>query len=114
MVGSATLQGHLWGGATHTWAELQEPSSVPLWQAMLDHDGVGPGTRLLDAGCGAGGAGLLAAQRGALVNGVDASETLLAIARVRMPDVDFRVGNLELLPYVGSTFDAVIAADVLP
>jgi len=114
MAGSATLQGRLWGGAAHTWAELQEPGSVPLWQAMLDHAGVGPSTRLLDAGCGAGGASLLAAQRGALVNGVDASEALLTIARVRMPDGDFRVGDLEILPYAGGTFDAVIAADVLP
>lgn len=53
MMGSATLQGHLWGGAAHTWADLQEPLSVPVWQAMLDVAGVGPGTRLLDAACGA-------------------------------------------------------------
>jgi SAM-dependent methyltransferase len=114
MMGSATLQGHLWSGAAHTWAELQEPTSTPLWQAMLDVAGVGPGTLLLDAGCGAGGASLLAAQRGALVNGLDASEALLAIARARVPDGDFQVGDLEFLPYAGSTFDAVIAADVLP
>src|SRR5579863_6647227 len=111
MIGSAILQGHLWGGAAHTWAELREPIATPLWQAMLDTAGVGSGTRLLDAGCGAGGASLLAAQRGALVNGVDASEALLAIARRRLPDGDFRVGDLEALPYAGSTFDVVIAAD---
>jgi SAM-dependent methyltransferase len=114
MIGSATLQGHLWGGSAHTWAEMQEPLSAPLWQVMLDVAGVGPGTRLLDAGCGAGGASLQAAQRGALVNGVDASEALLAIARGRVPDGDFRVSDLELLPFAGGTFDAVIAADVLP
>jgi ubiquinone/menaquinone biosynthesis C-methylase UbiE len=114
MAGSRALQGHLWGGAAHTWAELQEPISTPLWQVLLDVAGVGQVTLLLDAGCGAGGASLLAAQRGALVNGLDASEALLAIARTRVPDGDFRVGDLELLPYVGSTFDAVIAADVLP
>jgi SAM-dependent methyltransferase len=81
---------------------------------MLDIASVGPGTRLLDAGCGAGGASLLAAQRGALVNGLDASEAMLAVARMRVPDGDFRVGDLEILPYAGSTFDAVIAANVLP
>jgi SAM-dependent methyltransferase len=114
MVGSATLQSHLWGGAAHIWAELQEPITVPLWQAMLDVTQVGPGIRLLDAGCGAGGASLLAAQRGALVNGLDAAEALLAIARLRVPDGDFRVGDLEILPYAASTFDTVLAADVLP
>ncbi len=55
-----------------------------------------------------------AAQRGALVNGLDAAEALLAIARLRVPDGDFRVGDLEILPYAASTFDAVLAADVLP
>ena len=114
MEGSATLQGRLWGGAAHTWAELREPLAAPLWQAMLDAAGVSPGARLLDAGCGSGGASLLAAQRGALVNGLDASDALLAIARRRVPDGDFRVGDLEILPYADSTFDVVLAADVLP
>lgn len=114
MVESATLQGHLWGGAANTWAELQEPLSTPLWQAMLDAADVGPGVRVLDAGCGAGGASLLAARRGALVNGLDACEALLTIARRRVPEGDFRVCDLQLLPYAGGTFDAVIVADVLP
>jgi SAM-dependent methyltransferase len=81
---------------------------------MLDAADVGRGTLLLDAGCGAGGASLLAVRRGALVNGLDAAEALLAIARQRVPDGDFRAGDLEVLPYAGATFDAVIAADVLP
>jgi SAM-dependent methyltransferase len=114
MEGSALLQGHLWSGAAHTWAELQEPIAAPLWDAMLVTAGVGSGTRLLDAGCGAGGASVLAAQRGALVNGLDAAEAMVAIARQRVPDGDFQVGDVELLPYAGHTFDAVIAADVLP
>ncbi len=113
-MGSAILQGHLWGGAAYAWAELQEPLSRPLWLAMLDAAGVDRGTHLLDAGCGAGGASVLAGQRGALVNGLDASDALLTIARRRVPDGDFRMGDLELLPYAGHSFDAVIAADVLP
>jgi SAM-dependent methyltransferase len=112
-MGSAAVQGHLWGRAAHDWAELQEPTALPLWEAMLDAGAVGPGTRLLDAGCGAGGASALAAGRGALVNGLDAAEALLAIARARVPDADFRPGDLEALPYEDATFDAVIAADVL-
>ncbi|HVC79086.1 MAG TPA: methyltransferase domain-containing protein, partial [Chloroflexota bacterium] len=31
-----------------------------------------------------------------------------------VPDGDFRVGDLEIVPYAGSTFDVVLAADVLP
>ena len=113
-MGSATVQGPLWGRAAHDWAELQEPTALPLWEAMLDAAAVGPGTRLLDAGCGAGGASILAAGRGARVNGLDAAEALLAIAHVRVPDGDFRLGDLEALPYADQTFDAIIVADVLP
>jgi SAM-dependent methyltransferase len=81
---------------------------------MLTAAAVGPGTRLLDAGCGAGGASALAAGRGAQVNGLDAAEALLAIARARVPDGDFRLGDLEALPYTDEAFDTIIAADVLP
>jgi hypothetical protein len=42
------------GVAAQDWAELQEPTALPLWEAMLDVALVGPGARLLDAGCGAG------------------------------------------------------------
>ena len=56
---------------------------------------VGAGTRLLDAGCGAGLALALAAQRGAVVTGLDASAGLLAVARERLPEADLREGDLE-------------------
>lgn len=109
-----TIQGLLWSSAAQDWAELQEPAAAPLWEVMLDAAAVGPGTRLLDAGCGAGGASVVAARRGAHVNGIDAAEALLAIARRRVPDGDFHRGDLEDLPYASGTFDAVIAADVVP
>jgi SAM-dependent methyltransferase len=57
---------------------------------------------------------VLAASRGAQVNGLDAAAALLAIARQRVPDGDFQVGDLEALPYADATFDAIIAANVLP
>jgi SAM-dependent methyltransferase len=81
---------------------------------MLDAAAIGAGTRVLDAGCGAGGASVLAAGRGAHVNGLDAAEALIAIARRRVPDADFRVGDVQALPYADKVFDAVLAADVLP
>jgi SAM-dependent methyltransferase len=110
-MGSAAVQGDLWGAAARDWAELQDPMSTPLWEAMLAAAGVGPGTKFLDAGCGAGGASALAAERGARVSGFDASEALLAIARERVPEGDFRSGDLEALPYPDGAFDAVFAAN---
>lgn len=110
---SAALQGRLWGAAAQDWADLQERFALPLWMAVLDAAGVGFGTRFLDAGCGAGGASVCAARRGAQVNGLDAAEPMIRIAWRRVPDGSFQVGDLEDLPYVDHTFDAVIAVDAL-
>jgi SAM-dependent methyltransferase len=81
---------------------------------MLDAAAVGPGTHVLDAGCGAGGASALAVHRGAYVNGLDVAEALLTIARLRVPDGHFQVGDLAALPYADGTFEAILVADVLP
>lgn len=112
-MGSAKIQGELWGKAPRDWAELQEPMHRPLWEAMLTAAGIGPGARVLDAGCGGGGACLLAARLGARVSGVDAASPLVALARERLPDGDFRVGDLQELPFDDDSFDAVVAASSL-
>jgi ubiquinone/menaquinone biosynthesis C-methylase UbiE len=49
----------------------------------------------------------IAAARGAQVSGVDAAETLLAIARRRTPGGDLRLGILEELPFDDHSFDVV-------
>lgn len=92
-MGSADVQGELWGRAPDDWASLQESQHVPLFDAMLDVTGVGEGVRLLDVGCGGGGASFLAAERGAIVSGLDASAPLIDIARERVPSRDFRSGT---------------------
>jgi SAM-dependent methyltransferase len=108
-MGTAEVQGALWGAAAQDWSELVEPMSVPLYEAVLDAVGVGSGTRLLDAGCGAGLALQLAHDRGALVSGFDASPGLLEVARRRLPHADLRQGDLEELPFASGAFDAVTA-----
>lgn len=108
-MGTAEVQGALWGAAPEDWAEFVEPQSTPLFEAVLDAAGVNAGTRLLDAGCGSGLALQLAHGRGAEVSGLDASEALLIIARRRVPDGDIRHGELESLPFDADSFDAVTA-----
>ena len=110
-MGTAKIQGELWGIAPRGWVEIQEPMHKPLWEAMLNAAQVGPGTRFLDAGCGGGGASVLAVERGAQVSGLDAAEGLLAFARERVPNGDFRVGDIESLPFDDNAFDAVFAAN---
>ena len=52
----------------------------------------------------------MAHERGAVVTGVDASEPLLDVARHRVPTGDFRVADLESLPFAPNSFDSIIAA----
>ena len=55
----------------------------------------------------------MAAERGATVSGLDAAEPLLKIARQRVPDGDFRQGDMEALPFVDDSFDTVFAANCI-
>jgi SAM-dependent methyltransferase len=105
--GSATVQGELWGARARDWAEIQEPAQRELYPPVFDAAGVGEGTALLDAGCGSGVAATIAHKRGANVSGIDAALSAIEIARERVPDADFRVGELEALPYEDDSFDVV-------
>ena len=110
-MGTAEIQGKLWGRAPQDWATIQEPMHRPLWEAMLNKALVRSGTRFLDAGCGGGGASMLAAERGAQVSAVDAAEGMIQFARSRAPEIEFRVGDIENLPYEDNSFDVVFAAN---
>jgi SAM-dependent methyltransferase len=105
--GTAKVNGPLWGSSAGDWASIQEGQFKAGYEAVLAHCGVGPGTVYLDAGCGSGMATQIAASRGAKVSGFDAAEALLAIARERVPTGDFRVADLEDVPFDDVTFDVV-------
>lgn len=113
-MGTAQVHGSLWGARARDYAEIIEETQRPLFETVLDAAGVEAGTRLLDVGCGPGLAAHLAARRGAKVAGLDAAETSVAIARERTPDGDFRVGDLEELPWPDHSFDVVIGINSFP
>ena len=104
---TAAAEGRLWSVRADDWAEIQEHQVAPAYESALDELSIGPRTRLLDAGCGAGMFLRLAADRGADVNGLDASEGLLAHARARVPGAALLQGDVEDLPYEDESFDVV-------
>lgn len=110
-MGSAEVQGELWGRAAEDWSALQESHHGPLFETMLDAVDVDRDDRFLDVGCGSGGASLLADDRGAVVTGLDASAPMIRIAKKRLPSADFRLGDLEQLPFPDESFDVVFAAN---
>lgn len=74
----------------------------PLWETMLNATEVGVTTHFLDVGCGGGGA---------KISGLDAAEGLIVFARERVSNGDFRVGDIENLPFEDDAFDVVFAAN---
>jgi SAM-dependent methyltransferase len=102
-----------WSARAEAWAQHWARLADPARAALLDETDVGPGTRLLDVGCGSGELCALAAGRGATVAGIDAAEGMIAIARRRVPDGDLRVGAIETLPWADATFDVVTAVNAL-
>src|SRR5689334_24336649 len=105
--GTATVQGPLWDVRVDEWADIQERRTKPAFDAALEALAIGPGTRMLDIGCGAGLALRLAADRGADVAGLDAAPGLLAYARRRVPGARIVQGELQSLPFPDDAFDAV-------
>ena len=52
-MGSAEVQGELWGRHPQTWAKFQESQMRPLYDATLDALEPLADRAVLDAGCGA-------------------------------------------------------------
>ena len=109
---AAEVQRRLWGTDPRAWADLAEAHNRPLFEAVLDAAGAGPGTRVLDVGCGSGLTLVLAAERGATPSGLDISPGLLGLARERLPGADLRAGDMESLPFGDAAFDAVTGVNV--
>ncbi|MBS0248046.1 MAG: class I SAM-dependent methyltransferase [Proteobacteria bacterium] len=72
-----------------------------------------PGVRIADLGCGSGVFTALLRRRGFDAIGLDLSPRLVRSARETYPDIDFREGDLEHLPFADDSFDGVVLAGVL-
>jgi SAM-dependent methyltransferase len=108
-MGTAPVQGELWGRHAHTWSIEVEPQMAPMYDAAIADLAPLQGLDLLDAGCGAGFAASKAATAGATVSGLDASPGLLEVASARLPGADLRVGDIDTLPWDDRSFDVVTA-----
>jgi SAM-dependent methyltransferase len=88
---------------------------------LIDLAGVGPGMRVLDAGCGTGAVTLPAAQKvgpGGQVTGIDLAVPMLEAARAAaqaegLSQVRFEHADAENPPYPSRLFDRVLAGYVI-
>lgn len=104
---TAHSNGQLWGGKANDWANIQEGQCRSVYQAVFERLELAPGMSYFDAGCGSGMAAQIAVQQDLKVSGLDAASNLLEIAKTRVPNGDFQLGELERLSYQSNHFDLV-------
>lgn len=85
--------------------------STPLAPQLADFAGIEAGQVVLDVGCGPGAlTGELVMRLGSeSVSAVDPSESFVAAAQERYPQVSVRLAAAEQLPFADQTFDATLA-----
>jgi 2-polyprenyl-3-methyl-5-hydroxy-6-metoxy-1,4-benzoquinol methylase len=87
-------------------------------QQVIDH--CGAGARLLDFGCGQAGLSLVAARRGAHVEGIDIAPKAVEVANEKArreglaERAHYAVGDCEHLAFPTGHFDAAVSINVLP
>jgi SAM-dependent methyltransferase len=68
------------------------------------------GSKFLDVCTGTGHLTAAAAKRGAIVEGLDFADEMIAKAKSNYPTLAFRTGDAERLPYSDGSFDVVVCA----
>jgi 2-polyprenyl-6-hydroxyphenyl methylase/3-demethylubiquinone-9 3-methyltransferase len=105
-------------GDVHAIALLraETPTRLAYIRETLAREGVKPGARILDVGCGGGLIANPLAADGCRVVGVDRSASSLDAARTHVPagaDARYAVADALKLPEPDASFDAVLMMDLL-
>jgi SAM-dependent methyltransferase len=117
---SSAQAGRMWGDADYG---LLAARFAPVHDDLVRRLAPQPGERWLDVATGTGGVAVRAAAAGALVTGLDISDSLLEQARAKGKeagvDVEWVLGDAQALPFgdgeldvVSSCFGAIFAPDV--
>ena len=106
-------RGQVVQSAADVYEEFFVPALFGQWpERMLDAVAASEGDRVLDVGCGTGVLARAAAERvgrTGRVAGVDPNDAMLAVARRLGPDVAWKTGVAENLPYPDASFDGVVS-----
>ncbi len=89
------------------------PALFAQWTGpVADAAGIRAGERVLDVACGTGALTRTVKERtgpcGAVV-GLDPNAAMLQVAARRSPDIEWRQGAAEMLPFESASFDAVVS-----
>lgn len=106
-------RGQVQASAAEIYDEFFLPALFAQWPPhLLEAAQVVPGQRVLDVACGTGVLARDAVRRvgsAGKVVGLDVNDGMLAVARRREADVEWRRGRAESLPFEAQSFDAVLS-----
>ncbi|MBZ2194928.1 class I SAM-dependent methyltransferase [Occultella gossypii] len=105
--------GAVWSELAPEWAAHWGGVVAPVHQRLIAATRIGPGTRVLDVGCGSGEFLAALGAVGAVVAGADPAPAMLGLARVRAPGADLRPAGFEELPWDADSQDVVTAVNAL-
>jgi len=98
--------------AARAYQALHVPALFGQWAVpMLDAAGVTTGQRVLDVACGTGVLARAASGRvgpDGFVAGMDPDPGMLAVAGELAPQIQWRLGSAEFIPFPDAQFDAVL------
>jgi SAM-dependent methyltransferase len=103
-----------WQEVAASYAETTGGVTSQVAPALLDAARVTSDSRVLDVATGPGFVAAAAAERGGLAVGLDIAEAMVAEASRRHPQLEFRQGAAESLPFPDADFDAVVSAFGMP
>ena len=88
------------------FAAITDQANGPILESAGDVDGCD----VLDICCGTGNLAAAALTRGARVTAIDFAPTMIEIARSKVANARFQVGDAEALPFLNQSFDVALCS----
>jgi ubiquinone/menaquinone biosynthesis C-methylase UbiE len=101
-----------WTDVSERRREIMVKHMIPMWESLLDATHAGPGSHVLDAGCGSGELVGLALDRKCEVVGTDIAPGMMQLCKTaqHLGAASFFEGSTEELPFENDRFDVVISS----
>ena len=109
MTSFAEFEHESWKRVADKYDSVWSTSTRQFVPPLLEAAEVAEEMSILDVGCGPGYVSAAAAERGAIPTGLDFSQEMIAIAQKMFPQIEFREGDAQNLPFAESSFDRVLA-----
>ena len=106
----AEIEREGWNRKAASYSGTSLPTTSQAYEPALDSLGELRDRDLLEVASGTGHLAALALERGARYVGLDVAPAMIELAKKNTPAADFRLGDGEVLPFAGQSFDAALCS----